>query len=151
MKLRQSERPFLVVWVDNAELLKPFSPVEELNAHAISEAVWLMVQEIIENVESTIGPDVGPELKASETYQSYQGLCHEARYLYANDQLYKESIGDLQEYAERVVKIHRGEWTEPIPPAEPPTVEPPQAPAADEKAQPAGGILGRLFDRLRGK
>jgi hypothetical protein len=171
MKLRRSERPFLAMWVDNAELLKPFSAEDALAAQSAAEDAmaaksaaedalaaqstaedaWLRAQEIFERVESIVGPEASPDPQAAEAFRIYKEWCGQARRDHENGRLYQDVIDDLQWSADRLIKIHRGEWPEPQPPAEPPTPEPTPAPVIDEKAQPAGGMLGRLFDRLRGK
>jgi hypothetical protein len=107
MKLRQAERPFLATWVDNAELLKPFSAGAAVAAQPTAEDLWQRVQAIAERVESNIGQDPNPVLHVIGLLDSYQSLHDMALQDYKNGFLGQELVETLSGAADLVIKFHR--------------------------------------------
>lgn len=61
------------------------------------------------SVKGAIGDDLSHEFRSSQTYQAYTGLCGEAFHACQDGELTDEIVEMLDEYAQKVIDLKRGE------------------------------------------
>jgi hypothetical protein len=66
-------------------------------------ALWANVNAIKRRVRAALGAELSHELRSSQLYQAYTGLCGEAQMAHEDGELDERLISALDEYATKVI------------------------------------------------
>ena len=71
------------------------------------QVLWQQTNAIKRQVRDAIGTELTHEVRSTNTYQCYTGLCGEVQMAYEDGELSERLVGMLAEYAQKVAELRQ--------------------------------------------